>query len=110
MKQSNKIVVGMDVHTESIEITLAEQDGEVRRVCFLRPNARQQKLCWYLTLIALFTFVRGCRSFPVGTRARAAPVFCCYTFASGVTVGRANSSLRGAAADRIRHARRGFLM
>src|SRR3972149_3441165 len=31
MKQSSKIFVGMDVHKESIDITLAEQDGEVSR-------------------------------------------------------------------------------
>ena len=31
MKQSSKIFVGMDVHKESIDITLAEQGGEVRR-------------------------------------------------------------------------------
>jgi hypothetical protein len=31
MKQSSKIFVGMDVHKESIDITLAEQDGELRR-------------------------------------------------------------------------------
>ena len=31
MKQSSKIFVGMDVHKESIDITLAEQDGEVGR-------------------------------------------------------------------------------
>ncbi len=31
MEKSSKNFVGMDVHKESIEITLAEQDGEVRR-------------------------------------------------------------------------------
>ena len=31
MKQSSKIFVGLDVHKESIDITLAEQDGELRR-------------------------------------------------------------------------------
>src|SRR3972149_2285661 len=31
MKQSSKIFVGMDVHKESIDITLAEQDGEAGR-------------------------------------------------------------------------------
>ena len=31
MKQSSKIFVGMDVHKESIDITLAEQGGELRR-------------------------------------------------------------------------------
>ena len=31
MKQSSKIFVGMDVHKESIDITLAEQEGEVGR-------------------------------------------------------------------------------
>lgn len=31
MKQSSKIFVGMDVHKESINITLAGQDGELRR-------------------------------------------------------------------------------
>ena len=31
MKQSSKIFVGMDVHKDSIDITLAEQGGEVRR-------------------------------------------------------------------------------
>ena len=31
MKQSSKVFVGMDVHKESIDITLAEQDGEVGR-------------------------------------------------------------------------------
>ena len=31
MKQSSKIFVGMDVHKESIDITLAEQDGEIGR-------------------------------------------------------------------------------
>jgi len=31
MKQFNKIFVGMDVHKESIDITLAEQGGELRR-------------------------------------------------------------------------------
>jgi transposase len=31
MKQSSKILVGMDVHKDSIDITLAEQGGEVRR-------------------------------------------------------------------------------
>jgi transposase len=31
MKKSSKIFVGMDVHKESIDITLAEPAGEVRR-------------------------------------------------------------------------------
>jgi len=31
MKKSSKIFVGMDVHKESIDITLAESGGEVRR-------------------------------------------------------------------------------
>jgi len=31
MKQSSKIFVGMDVHKEPIDITLAEPAGEVRR-------------------------------------------------------------------------------
>lgn len=31
MKKSSTVVVGMDVHKESIDITLAEQGGEVRR-------------------------------------------------------------------------------
>ncbi|MBI5909478.1 MAG: hypothetical protein HY848_05965 [Betaproteobacteria bacterium] len=31
MKQSSKIFVGMDVHKDSIDITVAEQGGEVRR-------------------------------------------------------------------------------
>jgi len=31
MKQSSKVFVGMDVHKDSIDITLAEQGGEVRR-------------------------------------------------------------------------------
>jgi hypothetical protein len=30
MKKSSKILVGMDVHKESIDITLAEPAGEVR--------------------------------------------------------------------------------
>lgn len=32
MEKSNKVFVGMDVHKESIDITLAEQGGEVRRL------------------------------------------------------------------------------
>ena len=32
MEKSSKVFVGMDVHKESIDITLAEQGGEVRRV------------------------------------------------------------------------------
>jgi len=31
MKKSSTVFVGMDVHKESIDITLAEQGGEVRR-------------------------------------------------------------------------------
>ncbi len=31
MKKSSKVFVGMDVHKESIDITLAEEGGEVRR-------------------------------------------------------------------------------
>jgi hypothetical protein len=31
MKKSSKIFAGMDVHKESIDITLAEPAGEVRR-------------------------------------------------------------------------------
>lgn len=32
MEKSSKVYVGMDVHKESIEVTLAEQGGEVRRL------------------------------------------------------------------------------
>lgn len=32
MEKSSKVFVGMDVHKESIDITLAEQGGEVRRL------------------------------------------------------------------------------
>jgi len=32
MEKSSKVYVGMDVHKESIDITLAEQGGEVRRL------------------------------------------------------------------------------
>ena len=31
MRKSSKVFVGMDVHKESIDITLAEEGGEVRR-------------------------------------------------------------------------------
>ncbi|MBI4195660.1 MAG: hypothetical protein HY526_11330 [Betaproteobacteria bacterium] len=31
MRKSSKVFVGMDVHKESVDITLAEQSGEVRR-------------------------------------------------------------------------------
>ena len=32
MKKSSKVFVGMDVHKESIEVTLAEEGGELRRL------------------------------------------------------------------------------
>ena len=32
MEKSSKVLVGMDVHKESIDITFAEQGGEVRRL------------------------------------------------------------------------------
>ena len=32
MEKSSKVFVGMDVHKESIDITIAEQGGEVRRI------------------------------------------------------------------------------
>ncbi len=32
MEKSSKVFVGMDVHKESIDITLAEVGGEVRRL------------------------------------------------------------------------------
>jgi hypothetical protein len=32
MEKSSKVFVGMDVHKESIDITLAELGGEVRRL------------------------------------------------------------------------------
>ena len=32
MEKSSKVFVGMDVHKESIDVTLAEAGGEVRRL------------------------------------------------------------------------------
>ena len=32
MEKSSKVYVGMDVHKESIDVTLAEQGGELRRL------------------------------------------------------------------------------
>jgi len=32
MEKSSKVFVGMDVHKESIDITLAERGGELRRL------------------------------------------------------------------------------
>lgn len=32
MEKSSKVFVGMDVHKESIDITIAEHGGEVRRL------------------------------------------------------------------------------
>ncbi len=32
MEKSSKVYVGMDVHKESIEVTLAEESGELRRL------------------------------------------------------------------------------
>jgi hypothetical protein len=32
MEKSSKVFIGMDVHKESIDITLAEEGGEVRRL------------------------------------------------------------------------------
>ena len=32
MEKSSKVFVGMDVHKESIEATLAEEGGELRRL------------------------------------------------------------------------------
>jgi len=32
MEKSSKVYVGMDVHKESIEVSLAEQGGELRRL------------------------------------------------------------------------------
>jgi hypothetical protein len=39
MEKSSKAFVGMDVHKESIDITLAEPGGEVRRFWIYREIA-----------------------------------------------------------------------
>ena len=40
MRKSSKVFVGMDVHKESIELTLAEEGGELRRFGQIGGGAR----------------------------------------------------------------------
>ena len=50
MEKSTKVFVGMDVHKESIDITLAEEGGEVRRLGQIGERKRgATPLCSLLT-------------------------------------------------------------